>query len=339
MLWRYYLGVPFRVGESICAPYRVDKNPSMSFYYDSTKHKICAKDHGRGTFHGDVFDYVRIIYGLDFYSTLVKINLDFNLGLMYNSSRYLGVVRKATPNLAELREFENKHDNLAYSGITYSQRELNLDDKRYWYKYGISAATLFLYKVHAVKDLKINGQSSYRYTAGLSSDNPCYIYYFPATRYRAQAKAKCYWPKAPEGSIRFLGNASNKYDVQGYDQCSIATKKEGEKGEFLVLTKSMKDCMLFHELGIEAMAPHGESQLFTNEFIAHLKRYYKVIVSLYDKDITGVRGAKKLWKDHQIRPYFIPKKYNSKDLTDMYKKEGRKETIKLIKNIKKDNNA
>ncbi len=166
--------------------------------------------------------------------------------------------------------------------------------------------------------------------------DPCYVYDFPITDYRPKPHLKCYWPTRT--THRFMGNCSNDRDVQGYDQCSIAKKKHAD---LLVLTKSMKDCMVLHEFGVEAMATHGESQRFDADFIRHLRKYYKRIVSLYDRDLTGMiggtsgkGGARYLWREYEICPYFIDKKYVCKDISDLYKTHGQAIVTNFIQKLR-----
>lgn len=323
VLWRYYLGCDFEVGVSISARYRVDRTPSFFIYYNSTKHKIYAKDYGKGGFEGDIFAYVQKVHGLNFYSALVKINLDFNLGFLYSPAKYQGgtVNIVSSDELKRLKSFERKHDR-KYTKVQFKSRQYSERDYEYWASYGISGATLRMYKVYAVQQLYLGGDSTYIYNPG----RPCYAYYFPKTYYREEEHAKCYFPCSPPGSLRFMGNASNLRDVQGYDQCAIA-RQPRERGELLVLTKSMKDCMLFREFGIDAMASHGETQRFLDDFIRHIKGNYDRIISLYDRDASGIIGAKYLWKDYGIVPHFINKKYACKDISDLYKMHG-KDTVK-----------
>ena len=327
VLWRHYLGCDFELGRSIRAPYRPDKNPSFCLQYNSRSGKIIGKDYGKGGFHGDVFDYVMMKYNLDYYSALVRVNIDFDLGLSYNSELYgKGAANKITKReAAVLDTFQEKYERTEVV-LLYKWRYWDKGNIAYWTQYGISSRTLFKYKVMVADKLYRNGAQIYWY----KSSDPCYVYDFPITEYRLKPHLKCYWPMRT--TIRFMGNCSNARDVQGYDQCSIAKK---EYADLLVLTKSMKDCMVLHEQGIEAMATHGESQKFDADFIRHLRKYYKRIVSLYDRDATGVVGARYLWREYGISPYFIDKKYVCKDISDLYKTHGESTVKQFIQKLRK----
>ena len=48
--------------------------------------------------------------------------------------------------------------------------------------------------------------------------------------------------------------------------------KEG--GDFVVITKSMKDCMLFHEYNIPAIAPCSENLFLTDLVVSNVKEKF-----------------------------------------------------------------
>jgi hypothetical protein len=328
ILWRHYLGRDYTLGRSIPAPYRPDKSPSFCLKYDPKSGKIIGKDYGKGGFHGDVFDYVQMLYNLDFYSALVRVNLDFDLGLKYSLDRYnpQGDWRPVTKKEVEvLDKFQASYDEKEIV-IQFQPRHFTSGDGAYWTQYGIRGTTLLKYRVYAVDRVWLNKTTIYWHKVS----DPCYIYFFPQTDYRPSDHAKCYWPLSTRR--RFLGNCSNERDIQGYDQCSIAKHKHSD---LLVLTKSMKDCMVLHELGVEAMATHGEAHKLSADFVRHLKKYYGRIVSLYDRDETGMKGAQVLWREYGIQPYFINKKYMCKDVSDMFKAHGREVTNTFIQTIKR----
>jgi hypothetical protein len=95
----------------------------------------------------------------------------------------------------------------------------------------------------------------------------------------------------------------------------------------------MKDCMVLRDLGYDSMAIHGEGQRFYTDFIRHIKKYYSVILSIYDRDAAGVRGAKLLWDDFRIPAYFLHRSVRTKeckDVSDMRKIHGREKVKDFI---------
>lgn len=310
ILWRHYLGFNFTVGRTYKSPLREDPIPSFSIFEARRMGgKIMAKDHG-GTFSGDVFDYVMFTERLDFYSAMVKVNNDFGLGLSYK-------IDKVQANIPYRRAVNVQVAPLRTPGIIYEVEhrpptQLDID---HWLGFGITRNILRLYEVYCVNVLWCNGQCCYTYDPG----NPCYQY-----RFRS-GNSKFYWPLAAKG-YKFRGNIDNDIDIQGYYQCSM--DKEN-KGELLVLTKSLKDVMLLREYGIDAVAIHGENHRFNKDFMRHIKERYHRIVSLYDRDASGMKGARYLWKEFGIGWVFIPKG-SGKDITDFYKLKGREKVDEFV---------
>jgi hypothetical protein len=329
MLWRYYLGSDFKLGATVHAPYRDDKDASFSLFYSHRYNKIIAKDFGGHGFVGDVFHYVRMVYRLDFYTALVKVNLDFNLGLPYNSDKCRNLssqrVTITGKEMRDIAKFEGsfKANNTVLQIVARMWEQADLD---YWGSFGISKETLKKYDVYPINRLFLNKELVYTY----APDNPGYAYFFPKSGH-----FKCYFPLTRDKRRKFLGNIDNFKDIQGYYQCEV----KGERPDkLLILTKSMKDCMTIRECGYDAMAIHGETQRFHIDFIRHIKKYYPTIISLYDRDASGMQGAKFLWKEYKIKPYFIEKYYGVKDISDMcqtYDIELVKQFLTNITNSKK----
>ena len=90
--------------------------------------------------------------------------------------------------------------------------------------------------------------------------------------------------------------------------------------------------MTLYELGITAIAPNSENIFITESQYQKLKTKFKHILVLYDNDIAGIKGLKKIKTAFpDIKVAFIPRKFNVKDISDFRKKYGKKETEKLIK--------
>lgn len=309
-LWRYYLNTDFKLGICIKAPYRSDNNPSFSIYRNS-QGRILAKDFG-GYFSGGIFDYLMIIYNIDLFTATAKVNNDFNLGLYCDKP-----IKAILPSNLITKPLTNtqikKLDKIGESVLSESNkiqvvvRNFNNDDRNYWLQYGIDLNILHKYDVYCAEKVYCNHRLCYTY----DSNNPGYVYYF-----RKSNHVKIYYPNSKQ--YRFMGNVNNYEDIQGYYQCNVKDKSN----TLLILTKSMKDVMLLRKYDIDAMAIHGEKHRFHKDFIRHIKKYYTNIISLYDRDISGIQGAKYLWKEFNIKPVFINKKYNCKDISDLYKIHG-----------------
>lgn len=320
ILWRYYLGVDFSLNKDMSAPYRKDKTPSLRLGY-SPKGRIIYKDFGAGEY-GDIFNFVGERFGLSFIEVLQKINTDFGLGLGSGQVINQAVKKKEQKALIKFeKEFSHEPANTVPFHIV--QRYWNQQDRDFWTNFGLTKAILVQYNVYPVEKLFIKNYLVYTY----DPQKPAYAYYFPETGHM-----KVYFPYGDQSGTKFRGNVNNFEDVQGYYQCDVK-RKDPEK--LLILTKSMKDCMVLRRLGYDAMAINGEGHYYHKDFIRHIKKYYPRIISLYDPDRAGIKGAKFLWKEYGIVPYFIPKRYRAscKDIADisaLFGLEKAEETMKEI---------
>lgn len=62
--------------------------------------------------------------------------------------------------------------------------------------------------------------------------------------------------------------------------------KEG--GDYIVITKSLKDVMCLYEFGIPAIAPCSENLFLTESQYEKIKKKFKRILVLYDNDRPGM---------------------------------------------------
>lgn len=193
-------------------------------------------------------------------------------------------------------------------------REFSSLDKKYWGKQGISLDTLKKYKVIACAYVYINDRLWF-----IHDDNyPTYAYIFGD-------KVKIYRPFADKKSIKFIGNVPNKIP-QGYDMLP-------ERGDYLVITKSLKDVMFFYEQEIPAIAPHGEDMPIHQEYLDELQKRFSKFVVVYDNDPPGVKGSIKLTQSIGADYWNIPRHYEVKDITDFFKKYGDTETRLLLQSL------
>ncbi len=317
ILWRHYLGIDFELKTPISAPYRIDKDPSFEINYD-WRGRLMYKDFGRPGVYGDIFNYLQMVHGLSFQDSLRKVNSDFCLYLGKPHEGQFGKVlnNKEIKTLYGFEKVFAKKNPLHYLCDT---RKYESSDIAYWNQYGIIPEILKKYHVYCINKLFQNGYLIYSYT----HTNPGYVYYFPKSKH-----IKAYFPFSDTN--RFRGNVNNFEDIQGYYQCRV---KENYPDKALVLTKSMKDCMVLHRFGIDAMAIHGEGHFFHKDFIRHIKKHYPRIISLYDPDRTGIIGAKYLWKNYDIEPFFLPRKIRSetvKDISDFAREHKEEEVRRFL---------
>ncbi|TXG80984.1 MAG: hypothetical protein E6R13_07160 [Spirochaetes bacterium] len=299
-IYKYYLHHDFELGRCYKSILRKDKIPSLNFYYNASN-RLCYKDFGHS--QGNVFEFVKNLHECSYFEALQIINKDFNLGLGNSSISSL-----PTPT------FKKESTILKPEKTTLIQvkvQNFTDFDIQYWLSYGITKETLVLYNVYSVSQVYLNKQLRFVYT----KDNPIYAFVF-------NNKVKVY---RPFSNLKWLNNAGANV-LQGIDQLP-------ETGELLIITKSLKDVMLFKELNFNAIAPQGESMAFDFSVIEDLKKRFNKIVVVYDNDDPGVRFSIKLTSTLNLKYWNIPKQYEEKDPTDFYKKYGKEETIKLLNSI------
>lgn len=300
-----YLGIKIEYEKLLCNPLRSDNNPTVTI----KKYPNCIwfRDWS-GSFQGDCFAIVQLIYRVNFYEACNIIARDFNL---------ITMDKKYTPVKIEWKEHEVK----SKSKIQIKVRDWKHYDLFYWNSIGISLDTLKEFYVYPLKVLWINEIVQYNFH---QVGDPAYAYYF------LEDEFKIYFPNRKK--FRFRCN-TNK--LQGYLQLPY-------EGEILIITKSYKEVMLLHEYGISAIAPQSESVILTLEQYQDLSKRFTYIFSNYDFDLAGIRSANKMKRLYNIDPVFMTNgrfntiNYGAKDLTDFRKIKGKQKTDELVtKFIKK----
>lgn len=298
-IFRHYFGHEFKLGICYVSDLRADDDtPSLNFYWNKDG-RLRYKDFGGS--QGSCFDYVKEKHKCSFIEALKIINTDLNLGLEgFKESKPVRYERFVTKFQKEFSHFQ------------FEPQAFRESDLKYWQSYGISKDTLKRYNVFSTAKLWHNGQLRWVY----SEDNPIFTYWF-----KGEDKIKCYRPLAQKKK-KWLTNAGGI--LQGIEQLP-------EKGNLLIVTSSLKDCMLFSEFGIPAIAPGGEGHFLSAKQVDFLWACFDNIVVAYDNDLPGVNASIKLTKEIGAGYWNIPKKYKEKDITDFYREHGKEATKELIK--------
>lgn len=302
----YYLGVPI-TKKLICSPLREDKHKTCSFF-KGTSGRLYFKDFATGqclTFEG----VVMAKYNCTYHNALKIIASDFGY-YKFNKKESSSKI-----NIKPQPVFESQKETFIQAQIKdFSEAEL-----KWWLSFGITSKTLSKYKIFSLQTVFLNGEIF----AQSTQHSPIYGYYFGKKGNIEQWRI--YFPKNKNTGYKFIGNCKANL-LQGYKQLP-------KSGNILVITKSMKDCLVFAELGIAAIAPCSEHLFVSESVLEELKTRFKHIVVLYDTDLTGVRFMNKIRKTYpELLISMIPRKYQTKDISDFYQKYGKDETIKLIKN-------
>ena len=291
-LMSYYLGLPV-TKKLYRNPLRNDRHVTAAFWRNPQTGDLIFNDFATGI-------------GLDFIGVIrSKFHVSYHEALKI-AARDLGLISNYSPKkIKPVEEFKcSSKTNIQVEIKPFSQTELN-----WWLKYGITEDTLKLYNVFSVNTVFINENIYSR------NQKMVFGYYFGK---RDDIEFwKIYYPLKTNN--RFIMNC-NKNMLQGIKQLP-------KEDDLLIITKSLKDVMCFHELGISAIAPNSETMFMTPGVYKKLQTRFKDIVVFFDNDYQGIKSVNKLRKnfaefDIKLNIIWIPRKYGFKDITDAVKGIG-----------------
>lgn len=279
-IYAKYIG-QFKVGMIYNSPFRKDKNPSFGIYYSKRTKQLLFKDHGTGEC-GNVIKFVSLFTGKTEYSDILSDIVD-KLNITNNTK------------LVSSKQYIPSTETV----IGIVRQEFTDVDINYWKQFNISINTLKKFNVNSIKYYLCNGIVKGTY----KRENPMYAY-------KVYNNFKIYRPLADKYT-KWRNNLTD-YDIQGYEQLP-------QKGDILFITKSMKDVMCLHEMGIPAVSPSSESTFLPKDVLEQLKTRFKRIIILFDRDVAGVKRSRKLSRETGLEAIFINKKFKAKDVSDAVK--------------------
>lgn len=298
-IYAKYIG-EFKVGMIYNSPFREDKNPSFGIYYSKKSRQLLFKDHGTGEC-GNVIKFVQLYTGITNYADILK-----------DIVNKLNITN--TTKLTTTKAYKPPEETI----IGVVRQDFTETDIKYWSQFNIPLKTLKKYNISSIKYYLCNG-----IVKGIYKDtNPMYAY-------KVYNNFKIYRPLGDKYT-KWRNNLT-EYDIQGYEQLP-------QKGDILVITKSMKDVMCLHEMGIPAISPSSESTFIPLPALEDLKKRFKRIIILFDRDVAGIKYLRKMSLKTGLEPMLIHKKFKAKDISDAIKLNGF-ETIKnwFYEEINKDN--
>jgi hypothetical protein len=301
-IFQHYLGKNFAIHTRINSPLREDNNPSFSLYLNKNN-ELRFKDFKTGE-GGSAVEFIKIKYTCDTVNAVYHIDNDLNLGL-FNKN-----LPKNTTTLPTIFYKERPKYSIKISKINWTKKLYE-----YWQQFGISFNTLKFYDVIPINCFWI-GIKYQMY----KNEVP-----FPSFAYLLGSRIKIYSPLHADKLLKFRGNA-NENTIQGWKQVNKTHK-------YLIITSSLKEVMLLHELGYTAIAPNSESSVINKKFIELFKKFFNLVI-MYDFDKAGQSLSKKHSEIYQC-PFVEYSNNIDKDLSDYYKNNGKEATIKLINKILK----
>lgn len=299
-LYCHFLGFEPQFGVKYTSPLRdddADDRPSFGVF-KSKFHPMCEymwKDQGKG-WHGDIFELVARLYRVS--RAVAKEKIESDLGLTTN---ILDLPRIATAIPKPGVSFR----------IRIKSRPFNEKDLRYFGTFGIELPVLKYYNVTAVAFYwTFLEQAEPRFPR-----TPCYAY-------RIWDHYKLYNPYE-QADFKFRNDYDERH-LEGYCQLRF-------NSDLLIITKALKDVMMFRAMGYEAVAPRGEHTMIPENFINMFKSRYKYIIVIMDND--GKNKAPEYQKLYDIPNGEVPLSSGEKDPTDYRKVYGAEATEHMLNSI------
>lgn len=290
-IYARYIG-QFKIGFIYNSPFREDKNPSFGIFRSRKTGKLLFKDHGNGQC-GDVIKFVELYTGLTNYNDILKrIVTDLSI--------------KNNTKLKSTKEYEPTETVI---GIV--RQDWTDIDKQYWSQFGITLDTLNKFNVSSIKYYLCNGIVKGIY----KEDNPMFAY-------KVYDHFKIYRPLADKYT-KWRNNLSEA-DIQGFQQLP-------EKGELLIITKSLKDVMCLYEMGIPAVSPSSESTFIPDKALEVLKKRFKHILICFDRDNPGIKNMRKISLKTGLKCFLVHRKFKAKDISDAIKATSFEEVKNWLK--------
>lgn len=293
-IYSAYIG-NFKVGMIYNSPFRKDKNPSFGCYYSRTSKQLMFKDHGTGEC-GNVIKFVSLITGLVNYNDILN---DIVKKLKITNSTQLVSSKQYIPPTETV--------------IGIVRQDFTPTDINYWAQFNISTDTLKKFNVSSIRYYLCNG-----IVKGIYKDNN------PMYAYKVYNNFKIYRPLADKYT-KWRNNLTEN-DIQGFKQLP-------KSGDILIITKSMKDVMCLYEMGIPAISPSSESTFIPEKALNQLKKRFKRIIILFDRDVAGVKYLRKMSLKTGLEGLLVHKKFKAKDISDAIKLNGFNKIKNWLNNI------
>ena len=286
-IYKHYLGHKISLSKSIISPFREEKNPSMTFIRMGDG-SILWRDWGDSiqSKPESVIKFVMRCYECSWYEALDHIKDD-----MGSSSERIMFVKKP-------RSYENK---AIHKEIQIHSRNFDKNDEDYWGQYGISISTLNLYNVIPV-------QTSYYGIYPMMSYDGLHPLYAYKLYHNGNIYYKIYNPLTTNYKDKWKYNGT-KDILLGYDQLQ-------PNGYLLILTKSLKDVMVLHEMGYNSVSLQSEATELNLLMYETLIRRFDNIVVFYDNDSTGIKRSEAISRAFGLPYILLPKGTHIKDISD-----------------------
>lgn len=315
-VFKHYTNIKVELNKITISPLRNERNASFG-YFKSRTGEILFNDFVLGG--GDCVKFVMLKFNLTWFEALSKIAIDFQIDDAYIVKKNIKTQSKAVSKKFEFDDKDSLLENFNKLTIQIRKRHWKLLDYNFWNSFGITKETLERYNVSPVDYIFLNGQP-------INAD--IYAYAFKEEKDN-EITYKIYQPFNPH--YKWINNHNNSI-WQGWTNLP-------EKGETLIITKSLKDVMSISDvMGIPSISLQAESTKPKDKIINELIGRFFTIYVLYDNDYDsevnwGEKFGEDLAKKYNFIQLKIPDKYKSKDFSDLIKNYGREEAKHILNNM------
>jgi hypothetical protein len=296
----YYIDSEVKLGEAINSPLRQDNIPSFALFKNKFSGEIMYKDFATGD-SGGVIKFVMLLKGVSYREALHIIACDFNYVNESSDAKNkrLAYTKLKTPKIRKVE-------------IGIRRRPWKTIDKEYWGQYGITRRTLEKFWVSPVQYLFFNDTL-------VRPEKHCYAYK------EVKDGKVSFKILQPYGDYKWINNANDSIH-QGYRQLP-------EKGELLIITKSLKDVMSLHDVAsIPAIGLQAESVSVKKSVMYEYKDRFDRVICLFDNDEPGRRFSARFSSEFDIEEIFMPQDMG-KDFSDVVKNYGAEEALEVLTEI------
>jgi hypothetical protein len=296
---KHYLGQDFDFKKKFHSPFRQDSNPNLGFFIGKGD-AIYFKDFATGK-GGDCFKFVQLIFNLNYFEALKKVDEDFNLGRFSKNRGNFKIKISKRPDST------TKKSNI----IQIVPRDFTDEDLEYWNSYEITLQELKNKNVYSVERFYLN--------KNLMPGNKMRFAYLFDNQY-----IKVYTPKDPK--FKWISTCPNDL-ISGFDNIKFKIFK-GEQSKRLIISKSVKDEIVLSKFFTDVCSTQNESKEAINqENLKWILRGYKpedVYIS-YDNDEAGIRSSTYFTKNYGFNYVNVPNIYRRegiKDWSDLVQEKG-----------------
>lgn len=295
----------------ISSPLPNREDPTPSFYLYQKNGKTKWKDHGYPRARGN--NAISLYQEATGQSNFRKAMNELHAILAYNETI---INPKMYLEMARVKEKKSTQAGFRY------RRTWEPEQLAYWHRLGISEKVLTHFNVFPTRIAWLDWHVFHK----SSVKDPMYVYFFS----RQPESWQLYRPLTRTKKNKFRSH--NTQDViMGWDMLP-------QSGDLVIITSSYKDVMLFHTMGIPAIAKssEGNAHLISDEKIKELKSRFTNTLVIMDNDQAGKDSVELMLNKW---PYFksweVPVQYaDCKDPSDVVEDElfGRNVLTALINN-------